>query len=316
MAILRGGTKIFGQDIRIGIPRDKSLTDVVGNLKEKQGGSGKLGGNPTSTINTFIAQINQGEGMARPNRYLVKFFLPQKKKLGRNDAYDYGAYTPSMNQMDSMDMQRNVGMMANKVTMPSRDVNTTDVRTFGPRRKMPYAYSFNGNTEMTFYGDKFLRQRHFFENWQEKIFNIYTHEMNFYEDYVGKIHIYQIGADDQEGGRDRITYAVELDEVYPETIGQYDLSYGDNDKVAELPITFAFRTWMNLSKDDINTADVGVKFGDIPEVKASKDFGLFGGFLDKLPPELRRTGRDVLGAVKRSTPIGKITGGRVFPPFL
>jgi len=140
--------------------------------------------------------------------------------------------------------------------------------------------------------------------------------MNFYEDYIGKIHIYQIGADDQEGGRDRITYAVELDEVYPETIGQYDLSYGDNDKVAELPITFAFRTWMNLSKGDLNTADIGAKFGDIPEVKASKDFGLFGGFLNKLPPELRRTGRDILGAVKRSTPIGKVTGGRVFPPFL
>ena len=33
MAILRGGTKIFGQDIRIGIPRDKSLTDVVGTQK-------------------------------------------------------------------------------------------------------------------------------------------------------------------------------------------------------------------------------------------------------------------------------------------
>lgn len=316
MAILRGGTKIFGQDIRIGLPRDKSLTDVVGDLKDKQGGSGKLGGNPSSTVNTFIAQINQGEGMARPNRYLVKFFLPQKYKLGSQDQFDYGTYTPEMNTMTSSDMQRNVGMMCNKVTMPSRDINTTDVRTYGPRRKMPYAYSFNGNTEMTFYGDKFLRQRHFFEEWQEQIFNRHTHEMNFYEDYIGKIHIYQIGADDQEGGRDRITYAVELDEVYPETIGQYDLSYGDNDKVAELPITFAFRTWMNLSKGDLNTADIGAKFGDIPEVKASKDFGLFGGFLNKLPPELRRTGRDILGAVKRSTPIGKVTGGRVFPPFL
>jgi len=71
-----------------------------------------------------------------------------------------------------------------------------------------------------------------------------------------------------------------------------------------------------LSKGDLNTADLGAKFGDIPEVKASKDFGLFGGLINKLPPELRRTGRDVLGAVKRSTPIGKVTGGRVFPPFL
>ena len=30
MAILRGGRRIFGQDIRIGLPRDKSLVDVQG----------------------------------------------------------------------------------------------------------------------------------------------------------------------------------------------------------------------------------------------------------------------------------------------
>ena len=28
MAILRGGVKIFGQDIRIGLPRDKSLDNI------------------------------------------------------------------------------------------------------------------------------------------------------------------------------------------------------------------------------------------------------------------------------------------------
>jgi len=40
------------------------------------------------------------------------------------------------------------------------------------------------------------------------------------------------------------------------------------------------------------------------------------GFLSKLPPELRRAGRDVVNQVKRGLPIGRITGGRVFPPFL
>ena len=77
MAILRGGRRIGNYDIRIGLPRDKSLIDVAGDARERLGGSGKLGGNPQATVNTFIAEINQGEGMARPNRYLGKFFLPQ-----------------------------------------------------------------------------------------------------------------------------------------------------------------------------------------------------------------------------------------------
>ena len=43
--------------------------------------------------------------------------------------------------------------------------------------------------------------------------------------------------------------------------------------------------------------------------------GLFGGLLSKLPPELQRAGKQVLEAGKRNFPIGRITGGKVTPPF-
>jgi len=35
-----------------------------------------------------------------------------------------------------------------------------------------------------------------------------------------------------------------------------------------------------------------------------------------MPPEIRRAGRDVLQTAKRNLPIGRVTGGKVFPPFL
>jgi hypothetical protein len=54
----------------------------------------------------------------------------------------------------------------------------------------------------------------------------------------------------------------------------------------------------------------------MPTIKASNEFGLFGGILNRLPPEIKRVGRDVLQPVKRNLPIGKVTGGKVFPPFL
>ena len=52
---------------------------------------------------------------------------------------------------------------------------------------MPYAYSFNGKIECSFYGDKFLRQRLLFEKWQGQIYNEYKcHNMNYYDDYIGQ----------------------------------------------------------------------------------------------------------------------------------
>ena len=55
MAILRGGRRIGNFDIRLGLPRDKSLVDVAGDprLQRTQAGAG--------TIQRFLSQINVGE---------------------------------------------------------------------------------------------------------------------------------------------------------------------------------------------------------------------------------------------------------------
>ena len=314
MAILRGGRRIFGQDIRIGLPRDRSLVDVDKDprLQRRPGGSG--------TINRFLAQVNQGEGFARTNRYIVRI-NPPARVFDNPYAGDFDM-TPGNNDLESKTLIENIDMMCNKVTMPNRDVNTATNRTYGPARRMPYAYSYSGELEISLYGDKFLRQRLFFENWQKKIFNMDTHNMNYYDSYVGSMDIYQLGQFDIDQS-DRsfqvdnasVTYGVRLFEVYPQTIGSYDYTYGSENEQVIVPVTLNFRTWANLTIDQINGATVGKKVGDVPTIKANKDFGLFGGILNKLPPELRRAGRDVLQATRRNLPIGRITGGRAFPPF-
>jgi hypothetical protein len=309
MAILRGGRRIGNYDIRIGLPRDRSLDNVNADERLRR----KPGGNPETTINRFIAQINQGEGLARPTRYLVIIQPPQKVENPYASQFDM---TPGRNDLESGETKRNVGMMCNKVTLPNRDINTEPHTMYGPRREMPYAYSFSGELAMSFYGDKFLRQRQFFENWQKKIMNIETHNMGWYDNYVGTMDIFQLGSFSAEQDRDRTTYAVRLYEVYPQTIGSIDYSYGAVDTTVNIPITLNFRTWRNLTIDQVNGATVGSAFGKMPTIKASNEFGLFGGILNRLPPEIKRVGRDVLQTVKRNLPIGKVTGGKVFPPFL
>ena len=312
MAILRGGTRIFGQDIRIGIPRDKSLVNVSGDKRLQ-----RRPGNPGSTVGQFISQINMGEGVARPNRYLVRFWLNSKLKTIQYGQDVQGGPPPKQRNdyYTNAEMLRNVNMMCNKVTLPSRDVNTTKHITYGPGREMPYAYSYPGNIDCTFYGDKYLRQRAFFESWQSQIFSEDSHNMNYYDNYVGHMDIYQLGASGGEGDRDRITYAVRLEEVYPETIGSIDYDYGANDQLINVPISLRYRKWRNLTIDDINLASIGKSQGEFPTIKKGQDFGLFGGLLSKLPPELQRAGKQVIDAGRRNFPIGKLTGGRVQPPF-
>ena len=312
MAILRGGRRIGNFDIRLGLPRDKSLVDVAKDprLQRKPGGSGVL--------QRFQAQINQGEGMARPNRFYVIINPPQSLVTDTRAVGPAGQYIDegSLRDLTSAQMRENMQMMCNKVTLPSRDINTAPHKTYGPKREMPYAFSFSGEIELTFYGDKFLRQRLFWENWQKQIFNTETFDMKYYNDYVGSIDIFQLGQFDAKADDDaRVTYAVRLFEVYPQIISPIDYTYGNNNSIVEVPVTLNFRNWINLTIDQVNGATIGQAAGDKPTIKASKDFGLFGGILSKLPPEIRRAGRDILQTTRRNLPIGRVTGGRLFPPF-
>jgi len=313
MAILRGGRRIGNFDIRLGLPRDKSLADVAGDprLQRKPGGSGVL--------QRFQSQINQGEGMARPNRFYVIINPPQKLQLNVDkvdEEQGFGNNDGNANELKSSTMRENMQMMCNKITMPSRDINTAPAKTYGPKREMPYAYSFSGEIELTFFGDKFLRQRMFWENWQKTIFDGETHDMRYYDDYVGSIDIFQLGQFDAKADDDaRVTYAVRLYEVYPQIISPIEYTYGANNTIVEVPVTLNFRNWVNLTIDQVNGATIGQAAGDKPTIKASKDFGLFGGILSKLPPEIRRAGRDILQTTRRNLPIGRVTGGRLFPPF-
>ena len=71
--------------------------------------------------------------------------------------------------------------------------------------------------------------------------------------------------------------------------------------------------WVNFFLDRAGQVDVGQSDFKQPTVKRAG--GIFGGLISMLPPEIRRAGRDVLNELRRKAPIGRVTGGRVFPPF-
>ena len=314
MAILRGGVRIFGQDIRIGLPRDNTLT-TGGILKRAAELPGKsIGASPT-TIGRFMANISQGEGMARPTRYLVRFNMPNKIALASEGSYDTSQQ--GVNDVGGQELARTVGMMCNTITMPGRDVKQADSITYGPKRQMPIGYNFPGTVELSVYGDKFLRQRMFFESWQKMIFDLDTHNMSYYDEYTNSVDIMQLGSFDAENDRDRVTYMVRLYECYPSTIGSYSYGYEKQNELVNLPITLTYRNWKNLGIDQVNNFTVGKSFGTLPEIKPAPGFGgVFGGILNRLPPELKRAGTQVINTAKRNLPIGRVFGGKVFPPFL
>ena len=320
MAILRGGKRIGGFDVRIGIPRDRSLDNVQGDSRLKQ----RAGGNPDSTMGRIQAYVNEAEGFARKARYYIEFNLPNgvgENLFGTSDndaTYSSEITDETRGFALSKDLRavqlanaRRVQAFCSAVDMPSREILQKEVKHNGPSRKIAYDAQFADITA-TFYTDKSLRERSYFELWQKAAYSTSTFNFNYYNDYVSPVNILQLGSYASANERDDVTYAVKLFDCFPKTISPVSYSH-DTNQVQTFTVTFSFRYWVNYFIDEAdNVSLLGQKEFNVPTVKYG---GLFGGLFSKLPPELRRAGRDVLNDIRRRVPIGPITGGRAFPPF-
>jgi len=306
MAILRGGKRIGGFDIRLGLPRDRSLDDVQSDPRLRQ----KAGGNPETTMGRFQAMVNEAEGFQRKARFYVNFTLPNG--VSGDDEEIQGFSTQSqLRAMNQDQNKRRVQAFCSEISMPAREGAQKEIRHNGPVRKFVYDHTY-GDITATFYTDKFMRERTFFEMWQKAAFSNSTHNMNYYNDYVAPLDIFALGQFASRQERDDITYGVRLFECYPKTISDVSFSHAAND-IQTFTVTFSYRYWVNFFLDRAGQVDVGSSDFKQPTVKRAG--GIFGGLISKLPPEIRRAGRDVLNELRRKAPIGRITGGRVFPPF-
>ena len=311
MAIFRAGKRVGPFDIRVGFPRDRSYDriDYPANYTRA---------NPETTIGRFRAMMGKAEGYARPSRFVVRVNLPTNLAKLAGIAYDTATgqthFTGDSNAITMQQLSSQLGQQVNmhceSVSMPAHDLQSETIDHFGPPRQMVTGHGFTGTIGATFYADKYLRERHFFEMWQKMAVNMTSHKAGYYDDYIGTIQILQLGSLDGEGDRDVPTYGIEATEVYPESVTAIEYNYGSVNQIVRVTVAFQYKQWHNLTTDSI----AGMSFGASDQTQhdiAQPDRGLIG----KLPPELQRTARDVFTQAKNQVPIGRLFKGKLFPPF-
>ena len=268
-------------------------------------------------------------GYARPARFAVRIFPPTnletmiadasgtKRGTGANGPPGRNYPTPAKPTGKTMsDLSQSIGRQINihcdSVSMPGHDLTSETITQFGPPRQIVTGHGFTGTISASFYADKYLRERHFMELWQKMCVNHITHKAGYYDDYIGKMQIYQLGSLDGDGavGRDYPTYAIEATEVYPETISAVEYNYGSTNQIVKINVGFQYKEWHNLATDSINGMSFDSSTQVLHDVKPGQE-----GMLGFLPPELQRLGRSVVNQAKTQLPIGKIFKGKVFPPF-
>jgi len=328
MAIFRAGKRIGPFDIRGGISRGDYKSSAY--HKTDRDPRFKQHANTDNTIGRFRAAMASAEGYARPARYAIRIFPPSalrqavkmqnattnrdgqtldNKMYNGDGQVNFNSSGRVLNQL-TQTIGRQVNIHCDTVTMPGRELLQQEVQ-YGTdvKRQMVQTHTYEGNIAATFYADKYMRERQFMEAWQNLCVDPIRHEANYYDDYVGKMHIYQLGSD-TEVNRDMPTYAIEAMDVYPATIGAVEYGYAKGNEIQKITVEFAYKQWRNMG-----TETTGIDFGHAMQTAANVK-ARSPGLIDRLPPSLKRAGKDIFQQGRTVwNPIGRIFKGKVFPPF-
>lgn len=184
------------------------------------------------SIDKFMASVRT-EGLMRTARFEVMFGVPNifnKKSIFDGDFEKILLYCDSVN-------------------LPGLSLSTTQSRTFGEIREMPWEKMFD-NVNLSFYLDNSMQVKKFFDSWIGNIQDPSTRNFAYYNDYIVnmEIHVKDV--------TNNTKYTVTLYECYPKAITGVNLDMASKD-VAKLQVSMNYKYWTS------NLAEAGAT--NIPE---------------------------------------------------
>ena len=168
-------------------------------------------------LNNFISNI-ETQGVARQNKYRVEISGPASTR--------------------PIHGERDLDLRCESITFPGTNVRSVpDTLRYGPAREQGQGMTY-GPFTATFICSPDLREKIYFEWWQQRIINHLTWEAMYYDDYKGELRIIQL--DDQN----RDTYDILVTEAYPKTISPQDVGWNNNDSYQTVAVEFTYRYWL------------------------------------------------------------------------
>ena len=139
-----------------------------------------------------------------------------------------------------------VQYLCESVSLPTKGIASNAHDVYGPPREIPYRETFT-EAALSFILDDAFTLKRFFDEWQTKIINPETGNVNYWNTFIGSIMITRLPNDSGDflGSGDR--YKVELREAYPSVVGEIALGHTQGNDILKLSVTFKYRKWISLA---------------------------------------------------------------------
>jgi hypothetical protein len=217
-----------------------------------------------ASVNKIKEAIAKNGGVAQGCHYIFTIVPPRVFGLGDvvgvvekgitgtitlNDGLDLGK---KLAQQYVLSQAEHISLLAESVSLPGRQMLTTEQRIFGTVRKMPYGVMYEDFT-VTFICTNSMIERTFFDLWHQLIMSSGSQYMEFYDNYVGTLIIQKVSnSTAKKSLKDKIVQMAskyKLLEAYPISIQSQELNYADGEYL-KLTVQFAYAKW-KATFDDV-----------------------------------------------------------------
>jgi len=177
-------------------------------------------------IEKLKSAVSNFGGFAKGNRYNVSFVgLPAGLSTAVNENLQY---------------------LCESVSLPTKGIASNAQDIYGPPREIPYRETFT-EAALSFIVDDNFTVKRFFDDWQTKIINPETGNVNYWNNFVATINITRLSNDATSFADASNLYKIELREAYPSAVGEIALGHTQGNEILRLSVTFKYRKWMTLT---------------------------------------------------------------------
>jgi len=176
-------------------------------------------------IEKLKTAVSNHGGFAKGSRYHVNIIPPSFLSTTTTDILQY---------------------LCESVSLPTKGIASNAHDVYGPPREIPYRETFTDSALSFIVDDKFTVKR-FFDKWQEKIINVETGNVNYWNNFVATINITRLSNDATSFADATDMYKIQLREAYPSAVGEIALGHTQGGEILRLSVTFKYRKWMTLT---------------------------------------------------------------------
>ena len=198
---------------------------------------------------------------------------------------------------------RGLVFLCNQAVVPGRHFATQEINTYGPIRKMPYQTIYD-EFQVSIFCRTEMKERKFFDAWQNKIQNGGTHQWDYYKNYTQNLELtcytpivpdsfdrtmfleqrnnVQTSLENADPENNLMhsledegynhykameTHRIKFIDAYPLNVQPITLDWGLRDQIINLNVTFTYRKWEQQRVPNFEVQEMEI--GDPPGKEGS-----------------------------------------------